>query len=175
MAARAKLALMRKSNISEIAEEKSGSPSGKFCTIDKPLNAAIGGDSRSMDLTKRWPFDVELSRVPAGAANYPYHSHSTQWEFYIIVFGSATVRHKGGMTEAKAGDFFMFGPGEPHQIINNSTSDVTYYCVADNPMADHAYYPDSDKWLVRVPEQRSIIKGQRVDYYEGEDEAKQGA
>jgi uncharacterized cupin superfamily protein len=163
---------MRKANISEIAEEKSGSPSGKFCTIDKPLNEAIGGDSRSMDLTKRWPFDVELSRIPPGAANYPYHAHSTQWEFYIIVSGAVTVRHKDGTTESKAGDFFMFGPNEPHQLINKGTIDVAYYCIADNPIADHAYYPDSAKWLVRVPEKRLIIKGDSVDYYAGEDEVR---
>jgi uncharacterized cupin superfamily protein len=171
IAPRAKLASMRKANISEIPEEKSGSPSGKFCTIDKPLNQAIGGDSRSMDLTKRWPFDVELSRIPLGAANYPFHCHSAQCEFYLIVSGNATVRHKDGEAAAVAGDFFRFGPGEPHQLINKGTGDVTYYCIADNPINDHAYYPDSNKWSVQVPE-RSLIKGNRVDYYDGEDEAK---
>jgi uncharacterized cupin superfamily protein len=163
---------MRKANISQLAEEASGSPSGKFRTFDKPLNEALGGDSRSMDLTKRWPFDVEMTRIPPGAANYPLHTHAIQWEFYLIVTGIATVRHKDGETEVGPGDFFIFGPGEPHQMVNRGTSDVTYCCVADNPLNDHAYYPDSDKWIVRVPENRVFLKGQRVDYYTGEDEAK---
>ncbi len=163
---------MLKANISEIPEEKSGSPSGKFCTIDKPLNEAIGGDPRSMDLTKRWPFAVELTRIPPGAANCPYHSHATQYEFYLIVSGTAIVRHKDGETEAVAGDFFMFPPGEPHQIINRSASDLTYYSVADNPINDHAYYPDSDKWAVGPPVGKVFIKGESVDYYAGEEEVK---
>jgi uncharacterized cupin superfamily protein len=163
---------MRKANLSEIPEEKSGSPSGKFCTIDKPLNQAIGGDSRSMDLTTRWPFDVELSKIPPGAANYPFHSHSNSYEYYIILSGTPTVRHKNGETEAVAGDFFIFKPGEPHQMINRTASDVTYYCIADNPISDHVYYPDSDKYAVRIPEPRQVIKGERVEYYLGEDDKK---
>jgi uncharacterized cupin superfamily protein len=91
------------------------------------------------------------------------------YEFYLIVSGTPTVRHKDGTTEAKAGDYFMFAPGEPHQMINNGKDDVVYYCIADNPISDHAYYPDTDKWLVRVPEKRVLIKGKRIeDYYEGE-------
>jgi uncharacterized cupin superfamily protein len=163
---------MRKANISEIPENRADSPTGKFCSIDRDLNEAIGGDFRSMDLTKRWPFAVELTRLPAGKANYPFHSHSTQYEFYIIVSGTATVRYKDGQTEAVAGDFFMFGPGEPHQLINNGTDDMTYYCIADNPVGDHGYYPDSDKYIVRLPEPRQLIKGTRVEYYHGEDEGK---
>lgn len=160
---------MRKVNIADITEEKSGSPSGKFTTYDRPLNDALGADSRSMDLNKRWPFDVELTRVPPGAHNYPFHTHSNLYEFYIIISGTPTVRHKDGTTEAKAGDAFMFIPGEPHHMINNSTEDVVYYCIADNPLNDHVYYNDSDKWLVRVPEKRQLIRGTPFqEYYDGE-------
>jgi uncharacterized cupin superfamily protein len=160
---------MRIANIADIKEEKSGSPSGKFCTIDRPLNEAIGGDSRSTDLNKRWPFDVELTRIPAGATNYPFHSHANLYEFYLIVSGRPTVRHKDGTTEAKPGDFFMCEPGEPHHMINNTSEDVLYYCIADNPTNDHVYYNDSDKWLVRIPQKRMLIRGKQVeDYYDGE-------
>ena len=164
---------MRKANISEIPEEPSASPGGKFATFDRPLNEAIGGDWKSMDLTKRWPFAVELTRIPAGKANYPYHSHASQYEFYIIVSGTAIVRHKDGQTEAKPGDFFMFGPTEPHQISASSDGDVTYYSIADNPINEHAYYPDSDKYLVRMPLPRQLIKGgNQVEYYHGEEETR---
>jgi hypothetical protein len=44
--------------------------------------------------------------------------------------------------------------------------------IAANPMNDHAYYPDSDKYLVRMPEKRLLIKGARGDYFTGEDETK---
>ena len=161
---------MRKTNIADIPEESTKSPSGKFHVIDKPLNDALGGDSRSMDLTKRWPFDVELTRLPSGAANYPFHAHAVAHEFYLVVSGRAIVRHKDGETEVGPGDCFIFLPGEPHQMVNRSASDVVYYCVTDNPLNDHAYYPDSDKWIVRVPESRLFLQGARkVDYYAGED------
>jgi uncharacterized cupin superfamily protein len=163
---------MLKANISEIPEYPWSSPSGKFRTVDKPLNEAIGGDSKSMDLTKRWPFEVEITTIPPGSANYPYHAHSTQYEFYIILSGTAVVRHGGGETEVRAGDFFKFGPGEPHQIINRGTENVIYYSVADNPVGDHAYQPDSGKYIVRMPEPRTLIKGIPADYFEGEDENK---
>jgi uncharacterized cupin superfamily protein len=161
---------MRKANLADIHEEKSGSPSGKFCTYDKPLNEALGGDYRSTDLMKRWPFAVELTRIPPGARNYPFHEHSNQYEFYIIVSGVGTLRHREGTSKVKPGDFFMCKPGDEHQLINDSKADLTYYCIADNPLSDHAYYPDSGKWLVRVPESRQIIKGEKVDYYHGEDD-----
>src|ERR1700744_248059 len=101
---------MRKANVADIQEEKSTSPKGKFCVFDRPLNDALGADSRSMDLTKRWPFDVELTRMPPGAINYPFHMHANAYEFYIVVSGTPTSRHKDGTTEAQPGDFFMFVP-----------------------------------------------------------------
>jgi uncharacterized cupin superfamily protein len=125
-----------------------------------------------MDLAKRWPIDIELTTIPPGAINYPYHSHSTQYEFYIIISGIAIVRHRDGETEVRAGDFFKFGPGEPHQFSNRGTEDVTYYCIADNPLSEHTYYPDSDKYFVRLPEPRVVVKVTPAKYYDGEDEAK---
>lgn len=164
---------MRKANISQLTEVESSSPSGKFRAFDRQITGTLGGDSRSMDLTKRWPFDVELTRIPPGAANYPYHAHSTQYEFYLMVSGTAIIRHQDGETEVGPGDFFIFGPTEPHQIINRSAADVVYYSVADNPINEHAYYPDSDKYLLRMPEKRLLIKGGAcVDYFHGEDDVK---
>ena len=144
--------------------QKEGSPH-----VDRDLNLALGSDFTSTDLLKRWPFAVEVTRVPAGKTNYPFHSHANQFEFYLIISGTATVRDKDGETTAVPGDFFMFGPGEPHQIRNDGTEDLTYYTVADNPLSDHVHYPDSDKWAVRTPK-RQLVKGQAsADYFEGEE------
>jgi hypothetical protein len=40
--------------------------------------------------------------------------------------------------------------------------------VADNPIGESAYYPDSQKWLVRSPERR-IVRGDGLDYFDGEE------
>jgi uncharacterized cupin superfamily protein len=161
---------MRKANLSDLPAESWESPRGKFKSWGKSLNDAVGGDSRSMDLTKRWPFEVELAGIPPGKANCPFHSHAVQYEFYIVVAGTLTVRDKDGETEAKPGDFFMFGPGEAHQLINRTAEDVSYYCIADNPLGDTCHYPDSNKWTVRLP-QPQVLKGEQAEYFEGEDGA----
>jgi uncharacterized cupin superfamily protein len=117
---------------------------------------------------KRHPFDVEILRVPPGKANCPYHSHSAQWEFYHVISGTGTVRHQDGTTPVEPGDAFIFEPGQPHQITNNSEADLIVYVIADNPLGESCHYPDSGKWLVRSPE-RKLIHSESLDYYEGEE------
>ena len=45
---------------------------------------------------------------------------------------------------------------------------MVLYVVADNPMGESCYYPDSKKWLVRLPENKLIRSG-ALDYYDGEE------
>ena len=78
------------------------------------------------------------------------------------------MRHSGGTDPIKTGDAFIFPPGEPHQIINGSDADLTLYIVADNPIGKSCHYPDSGKWLVRVPERR-IMRSENLDYHDGEE------
>ncbi|ODU23597.1 MAG: cupin [Verrucomicrobia bacterium SCN 57-15] len=159
---------MRKVNIHELNEESWSSPKGKFIGFGKEVSEALGRKPRSMDLTERHPFDVEVCRVPPGKSPYPYHSHSAQWEFYQIISGSGTIRHQDGLTPLREGDAFIFPPGEPHQIINDSQADLIFLVVADNPIGESAHYPDSNKWLVRSPERR-VLRSERLEYYDGEE------
>lgn len=86
-----------------------------------------------------------------------------------MISGRGTVRHKDGTTAIEAGDAFIFGPDEPHQLINSdSGSDLVLYVVADNPMGESCHYPDSQKWLVRSPERR-FIRSDALEYYDGEE------
>jgi uncharacterized cupin superfamily protein len=128
----------------------------------------LGRKPESTDLNERHPFDVEICRIPPGQTPYPYGSHSAQWEFYHVISGSGVVRHKDGTTPIESGDAFIFKPGEPHQLINNSTQDLILYVVADNPIGDSAYFPDSNKWLVFSPERR-VIRSDALDYFDGEE------
>ena len=63
---------------------------------------------------------------------------------------------------------FRSGLDHPHQLINEGDQDLIMYVVADNPIAESAYYPDSKKWLVRCPE-RAILRSDPLDYYDGEE------
>jgi uncharacterized cupin superfamily protein len=159
---------MHKVNTAQIVEVTWSSPKGKFIGAGKEVSEELGRKPESTDLNERHPFDVEICRIPPGKTPYPYGSHSAQWEFYHVISGSGVVRHKDGTTPIESGDAFIFKPGEPHQIINNSTQDLILYVVADNPIGDSAYFPDSNKWLVFSPERR-VIRSDALDYFDGEE------
>ena len=112
---------MLKINSNRLTEEPWKSPQGKFAGASKSVSEALGRKPQSTDLNERHPFDVEILRIPAGKIPYPYHSHSAQWEFYHVISGQGSVRHHDGTTPIEAGDAFVFKPGEPHQLINDST------------------------------------------------------
>ena len=162
---------MKKINIDELKEEPWRSPGGKYAVSFKGISEALGREPASLDLSKRHPFDVEWSRIPPRKMNFPYHAHSAQWELYLVISGTGTVRHKDGTTEVVAGDAFTFGPDEPHQLINSGEQDFIYYVIADNPIGESTYYPDSGKWKMNKssPADRVVLKGQETDYFDGEE------
>jgi len=159
---------MQRANSNQLTEEDWISPKGKFTGFSKPLSEALGRKPNSTDLNERHPFDVEILRIPPGATPYPYHSHSAQWEFYHVISGHGLMRHENGTDAVGPGDAFIFKPGEPHQLVNNTTHDLVVYVVADNPVGESVHYPDSQKWLVRSPERR-LIRSDSLDYYDGEE------
>ncbi|HEX3717158.1 MAG TPA: cupin domain-containing protein [Verrucomicrobiae bacterium] len=159
---------MRKINTKDIDEVTWSSPKGKFMGAGKEISEALGRVPQSTDIKERHPFDVEILRIPAGKTPYPFHSHSAQWEFYHIISGKGLLRHKEGTAAIEMGDAFLFQPGEPHQLINDSSDDLLVYVVADNPFGESCHYPDSGKWLVRSPESR-LIRSDPLKYHDGEE------
>ena len=120
---------MLKIKSDKLAEESWSSPKGKFAGASKSVSEALGRKPQSTDLNERHPFDVEILRIPPGKVPYPYHSHSAQWEFYHVISGRGAVRHQDGTAPIEAGDAFVFKPGEPHQLINDSSRDLVLYVV----------------------------------------------
>jgi uncharacterized cupin superfamily protein len=159
---------MRKINTNDIVEDAWVSPKGRFAGSGKEVSIALGRDRRSTDLMKRHPFDVEILRVPPGKTPYPYHAHSAQWEFYHVISGSGVVRDEDGTTPIATGDAFIFEPGKAHQLANDGTEDLLVYVVADNPIGEMWYYPDSKKSGVPLPERRNL-RSESLDYYDGEE------
>ena len=159
---------MLKVNTNQLREETWISPKGKFASAGKEISEALGRKPQSTDLNERHPFDIEICRIFAGKPGYPYHSHSAQWEFYHVISGRGRVRHQNGTTEIERGDAFLFKPGEPHQIIADDSTDLILYVVADNPIGESGYFPDSNKWLVRSPTRR-VLRSENLDYYDGEE------
>jgi uncharacterized cupin superfamily protein len=159
---------MRKVNLRDLEELSWSSPKGKFVGAGKEVSEALGRKPQSTDLMERHPFDVEICRIPAGQTPYPYHSHSAQWEFYQVISGKGVVRHQDGTTAIEPGDAFLFEPGQPHQLTNDGAEDLILFVVADNPIGESCYFPDSKKWMVRSPE-RKLIRSAGLDYFDGEE------
>ena len=139
--------------------------------VVKGISEALGREPASLDLAKRHPFDLEWNRVPPGKCNYPYHAHSAQWELYLVVSGKGNVRHKDGIIEVVPGDAFIFGPDEPHQLSNSGTEDFIFYVIADNPIGESSYEPDSGKWKVNKSSaaDRVVLKGKETDWFDAEE------
>src|SRR5436189_4316796 len=159
---------MQKINTNDIAEDSWSSPKGEFVGAGKEISEALRGGALSTDLKERHPFDVEIIRIEPGKTPYPYHAHSAQWEFYHVISGTGLLRHKDGTDRIETGDAFLFPPGEPHQLTNNGSVDLILYVVADNPIGEHTYFPDSQKWGVRLPERR-LVRSAALEYYDGEE------
>lgn len=159
---------MLKINTNDLPEVTWASPKGKFSGAGKEVSEALGRNPDSTDLNERHPFDVEIVRIASGQTPYPYHLHSAQWEFYHVISGTGFVRHRDGTTPIAPGDAFLFKPGEPHQLANDGSADLILYVVADNPINESYYYPDSGKWSVPVPERR-LLRSEPLDYYDGEE------
>lgn len=159
---------MKKVNTNAVEWKPRASPAKKFARAGRKISEALGRDPQATDIDRRHPFDVEITSIPPGAASCPYHAHSAQWEFYHVISGTGRVRDADGTTRIEAGDAFIFKPNEAHQIVNDSAEDLTFYVVADNPIGESVYYPDSKKWLVLSPEYR-LMRSEPLDYFDGEE------
>lgn len=165
----------RKLHVDSLPWEPWDSPKKKYRASSKELSIALGakrntptglgGDNCSS--VGGHPFDLEFGKVPPGFSGCPLHSHAAQWELYVFLAGTATVRTLDGTTIATAGDVVLHPPMEVHQFTNTGADDVLYYLVADNPPVDYGYYPDSDKWGIRAP--RKFFRTTDVDYWDGEE------
>ncbi len=161
---------MRNVNLKDVEWQERQSPKGKFRRKTKNISVALGREPELLDLMKRWPFDLALVSIPKGKSLCPYHSHSSESEHYLVVSGKGSVRDKDGSTIVGPGDAFFFGPGEAHQLSNAGEEDFVYYVIADNPLGDSCFYPDSGKFAVwKEGNEEVIVKGTEADYFDGEE------
>jgi mannose-6-phosphate isomerase-like protein (cupin superfamily) len=163
---------MKRLNIDDFSWIEGKSPKGKFHRFRKDLSAQLGSARAPLPDSGRHLFEIELVKLPAGAINWPYHSHSVEHEVYVIVSGTGRVRTPEGELEVRAGDIIHHPPGEPHQMSNPGPDDLLYYVIANNviagsAVADECYYPDSDKWATSSIDR--CFRPAKVDYYDGEE------
>ena len=148
--------------------EEQRSPRGTFRSACRNLSVALGGVRNGGLWAGGHPFDVQLRRLPPGAAVCPFHLHLAQWECFFVLAGTGTVRAGAESHAVAPGDVFVHPPGEAHQLTNTGATDLDVLIVADHPPLDAFYYPDSDKWGLRPP--GKYFRLTEVGYFDGEEE-----
>ena len=159
-------------HLSELPWVEISSPTKKFHSFCRNISIALGGVRNAGPWGGGHPFDLQIRRLPPGAAVCPFHSHFAQWEMFVVLTGTGTVRTSEAHTEVKPGEVFYHPPGAPHQITNTGATDLKVLIIADNPPMDAGYYPDSNKWYLRPP--GKVFRLTDVDYFDGEDELPAG-
>lgn len=157
----------RKLHLDDLPWEPWESPKKKFRAVSKELSVALGAQRNTPTGLGGHPFDLELGKLAPGECGCPFHSHALQWEFFVFLSGTATVRTPEGTTVLGAGDAVFHPPGEAHQFTNTGTDDILYLLIADNPPNDFLHYPDSNKWGHRSP--RKLFRATDADYWDGEE------
>ena len=160
---------MHHAKLSSIPWDELTSPSRRFQSRVQNISLALGGQRNVGPPGGGHPFDVQIRRVPVGASVCPYHQHFAQWEMFVVQAGSATVRTHDGVFEVPAGSVFLHPPQTPHQLTNRGPQELEVLIIADNPLLDACYYPDSNKWFLRPP--GKCFRMTEVDYFDGEEPA----
>lgn len=160
-------ARMTRTHAEDIPWTQQNSPQGKYGLARRSLSLAAGGQKDIGTWGGGHPFDFEIQRLAPGKINFPFHEHAAQWEAYYILSGRGQVRTPKGKEAIKAGDYLVFPPGEAHQLINNSSEDLSFFVIADQPQADVIHYPDSGKWMTKP--HRKAFEMQEVEYFKGEE------
>jgi uncharacterized cupin superfamily protein len=158
---------MPRLHIPDLPWEEQRSPAGRYHSFCRNLSVALGGLRHGGTSAGGHPFDVQIRRIPPGAAVCPFHSHLAQWELFVVRAGHGTVRAGDERHAVAVGDVFVHPPGAAHQLVNSGATDLEVLIVADNPPLDGCYYPDSGKWALRPP--GKVFRMEETGYFDGEE------
>jgi uncharacterized cupin superfamily protein len=118
-----------------------------------------------------------LSVVPPGKVQCPFHSHFGEEEMFFILDGEGELRFGDRRYPLRQNDVIACprgGAEVAHQIINTGTVDLRYLAISTMVDIEACTYPDSGKILVvaGTPGGRAARHMFRtdteVDYYDGE-------
>lgn len=118
-----------------------------------------------------------LTVLPPGKAQCPFHSHRTEEEMFLILEGEGELRFGSERFRIGRNDVIACptgGPENAHQIINTGSSDMRYLSLSTIGCVEVCEYPDSDKVGVFASEAGSpglrklFHEEADVDYYDRE-------
>jgi uncharacterized cupin superfamily protein len=89
-----------------------------------------------------------LTVLPPGKAQCPFHSHRAEEEMFLILDGEGELRFGAERYRIRKHDVIACPAGGPevaHQIINTGTSDLRYLALSNLETVEVCEYPDSNK------------------------------
>lgn len=119
-----------------------------------------------------------LTVLPPGKAQCPFHSHHAEEEMFFILEGEGELRFGGKRYPIRKDDVIACptgGADVAHQIINTGMSTMRYLSLSTIADLEACEYPDSDKVSVMSGKRgerglRKIFRAENtVDYYDRED------
>jgi uncharacterized cupin superfamily protein len=118
-----------------------------------------------------------LTELPPGMAQCPFHNHHGEEEMFLILEGSGELRFGTERYAIRAHDVIACPTGGPevaHQIINTGTVPLRYLALSNRVPIETCEYPDSNKIMIGadLPGGGRLWKMFRaegtVDYYDRE-------
>ncbi|MDR7335642.1 cupin domain-containing protein [Roseateles asaccharophilus] len=124
-----------------------------------------------------------LTELPPGKAQCPFHSHRAEEEMFLILDGEGELRFGAERYPLRRHDVIACPTGGAevaHQIINTGTTTLRYLSVSNLANVEICEYPDSAKIGVfaETPGAARLRGLHRsaasVDYYDGETTQRSG-
>lgn len=83
-------------------------------------------------LVRRTETSIISERMPPGAAEVR-HVHRASWQFFFVLAGTATLEMDGVVYTLHAHEGLEVPPGVPHQMRNESVTDVEFVVYSQPP------------------------------------------
>jgi len=117
-----------------------------------------------------------LTVLPPGKVQCPFHSHHGEEEMFLILEGEGELRFGDQRYRIRKHDVIacpVGGPEVAHQIINTGTTTMRYLSLSNRVDLEACEYPDSGKVLVGSSRGekglRKMFRGETtVEYYDRE-------
>ncbi len=118
-----------------------------------------------------------LTVLPPGKAQCPFHNHHADEEMFLILEGEGELRFGSERYALRTHDVIACPSGGPevaHQIINTGSKDLRYLALSTRSDVEACEYPDSGKVMVAAGSRgarrlRKLFRAETaVDYYDRE-------
>jgi len=140
---------------------------GYYTSRRARFSAAIGARRLGYNLTE----------LPPGKAQCPFHSHRAEEEMFLILEGEGELRFGNERYRIRRHDVIACPTGGAevaHQIINTGSTTMRYLSLSNTAAVEICEYPDSNKVGIfaatpGASDLRALHRAtSSVDYYDGE-------